>query len=178
MSGSGRIICITSWHHTHTYTHTYTYAQTHISSREVWKSFFSFIDWIKKKHQLRAIVFQTKHPLVIVSRGRYSHSLVGMFGIPITVAGFVEGKTSSAERWARGFTVETPSKTSFLGGQRGPIIPTKIKVCGEPSWGVRESLFQIRVQTDERFRRLSHTYMHTHLHTHKHTQIQLHVYII
>ena len=61
----------------------------------------------------------------------------------------------------------------FLGGQRAPNLPIKIKVCGEPSWGVRESLFQIRVQTHERFRRLSLTYIPTN----KHTQIQLHVYI-
>ena len=71
----------------------------------------------------------------------------------------------------KGFTVEVPP---YFGGQRGPNIPTKIKVCGEPSWIVRESVCQIRVQTDERFRRLSHTNPQTNPQTH----IQLRVYII
>ena len=83
----------------------------------------------------------------------------------------------------RGCKAETPESSFFFGGgQGGPILPTKIKVCGEPSWGVRESVCQIRVQTDERFRRLSHTHTQTHTQTHKQTNkqtnIQLPVYIL
>ena len=108
-----------------------------------------------------------------------------------TVAGFVQARPSlvgslfpvqvkprqlSAEREVSQLKLHL--RPPFFGGQRGPTIPTKIKVCGEPSWGVRESLFQIRVQIHEQFRRLSLTYLPTNKQTNIPTQIQLHVYII
>ena len=128
--------------------------------------------------QTKYISKQNKH------RQSLARSSIGMYGIPgitgglgrPTVAGFVSNSSVrcfrlSAEREVS--QLKLYLRPPYFGDQRGPNIPTKIKVCGEPSWGVRESVCQIRVQTDERFRRLSHTHKQTNKQTNTHTTSRL-----
>ena len=68
MSGSGRIICITSWHHTYTHTHAHTHTLTHRHTLVVGKYenhfFHSLTELNKKKHQLRELSWNTTHSIV------------------------------------------------------------------------------------------------------------------